>query len=302
MDSKFLLQNKEPFLVKSYIEQIRNQFQNFEVVYTVEPADFIDNIHRGTLFGEGSRILVLNPLTEEALEPIHSVVCMESPDVFVLVDNGGLSKNKFYTKVKALCKIIKVEKLEDREVEPWTDKYLRNKGFTCDPEVSTIIASRKGNNLYAIAYEIRKLEFACPDKKVSKQKCLELVSFSGETKFFDFCDYFFRRRVKETLSELDRVSEESYIGLVHFLLSYIDKLYKISIYKEQKMSDEDICNILDFNRYMYKSKYLVALSALGKVRLLKITDLLNDLDLKLRLCRFDKKYLMVSLIARCMRV
>jgi len=302
MDSKFLLQNKEPFLVKSYIEQIRKQFQDFEVVYTVEPGDFIDNVHRGTLFGEGSRIIVLNPLTEEALEPIYSVMNLESPDVFILVDDGGLSKNKFYTKVKALCKVIKVEKLEDREVEPWTDKYLRNRGLTCDPDVSTIIASRKGNNLYAIAYEIRKLEFACSDKKVSKQKCLELVSFSGEAKFFDFCNYFFRKRVKETLLELDRVSEESYIGLVHFLLSYIDKLYKIAIYKEQKMADEDICNILDLNRYIYKSKYLVALAAFGKVRLLKVTDLLNDLDLRLRLCKFDKKYLMTNFIVKCMKV
>lgn len=301
MDSKFLLQNKEPFLVKSYIEQIKKQFQNFEIVYTTEPGDFIDNVHRGTLFGEGNRIIVLNPLTEEALEPIYSIMSMESPDVFILVDDGGLSKNKFYTKVKTLCKVIKVEKLEDREVEPWTDKYLRARGLICDPDVSTIIASRKGNNLYAIAYEIRKLEFACPDKKVSKQKCLELVSFSGETKFFDFCDYFFRKRVKETLLELDKAPEDSYIGLVHFMLSYIDKLYKIAIYREQKMSDEDICNILDFNRYIYKSKYLVALAALGKIKLLKVTDILNELDLKLRVCRFDKRYLMISYITKCLR-
>ena len=168
--------------------------------------------------------------------------------------------------------------------------------------MSSIIASRKGNDLYAIAYEIRKLEFACPDKKVIKQKCQELIAFSGETKFFDFADYFFRKRVKETLIELDRVNEESYIGLVHFMLSYIDKLYKISIYKEQKTADDDICSILDLNGYIYKRKYLVALAAYGKVKLLKVTDILNELDLKLRVCKFDKRYLMIYFIVKCLKV
>ena len=301
MESKYLLQNKEPFFIRKHIEQLKQSFQQHEIVYTTEPEEFLDLVHRGSLFGDDRKILVLNPLTEESLEAVHSVMCVESPDVLVVVDNGGLSKNKFYTKIKALCKVVKVEKLGDREVEPWVDRYLRSRGLVCEPEVSDIIAARKGNDLYAIISEVKKLEFACLDKKVSKQKCLDLVVFSGEAKFFDFTDFFFRRRIKDTVTELDKVNEESYIGLVHFLLSYIDKLYKIAVYRDQKMSDKDICDILGLNGYIYKSKMLVALAAYSKIKLLKVVDILNDLDMKLRLCKFSKKYLVTHYIIKCMR-
>jgi len=298
MPNKYLITAKDSYFAREKIFQIAEKHDIPDPKIFVEHKDFIEEAYQGDLFNDSQKALALIPLTTESLPHILSLCNQTTSDVLILVDYGGLSKNRNYTKIKALCEIVPVKKFSDKESVSWTAATLKNHAFSYEPGVPELVAAYKGPDAQGIMNEIKKLDLYLDDKKVTKKVCKTIISRVGEGKMFDFTEHFFRKHKKEVIEEFNSFSESSYIGLVHLLISQCDRIYKVAVYREQKMSAEEIAELIGIPPFIIKTKIFTALNVFNKVKLLKLMDMFNELDKLLRSSPYNKRLMFESFLLK----
>jgi len=299
MDNKILVQSKDTALVSEYISSVCKKLPDYDYrqIYTID--DFSDNFLRSDLFDRKKSIISIT--LDNSISPsLINFLCVDTDDVLIFLDKGDVTKNKAYNTIKAECKVIKIDKLTVKECISWVTSYLTNNGYKFDMEVPDVLSYMKDGSLDAIKNEITKLDL-CYGKYIKKEYIKKLTTPMGETKYFSVGENFSHKKIKETLKEFSEIPEQSYIGLLHYLINHLDKLYKVSIYKEQKMSVEEISDIISIPKFIVKMKFFTAIAAYGKIKIMKMLELLNDLDLQLRLTKHSKKELFEYYLLRCMR-
>jgi DNA polymerase III delta subunit len=302
MPNKYLISSKDSFFAREKIFQIASKHEIPEPKIFVEPTEFIEEVYQGDLFDDSRKLIALLPLTTEGLPEILNICNLDISDVIVLVDYGGLSKNRNYTKIKTCCEIVTIKKFSDKEAVLWTGAALKKQGFSYEPGVPELLVSYKGADAYAIYNELKKLDIFSTDKKITKKICKEIVLRVGEGRMFDFSEHFFRKHKRETIEEFNTFSENSYIGLIHLLLSQCDRFYKVACYREQKMSNDIISEMMGVPKFIVKTKMFTVLNVFNKVKLLKLMDMLNDLDKHMRLSRFNKRLLFEGFLLKAFNI
>lgn len=302
MPNKYLISSKDSFFARQKIFQIAQKHEISDPKIFVEPQEFIEEVYKGDLFDESKKLIALMPLSTESLPEVLSVCNLDTSDVIVLVDYGGLSKNRNYTKIKACCEVIPLKKFSEKEAVSWTAAALKQQGFSYEPGVPDLIVFYKGADAYAIFNELKKLDIYSDDKKISKKICKCIVSRVGEGKMFDFSEHFFRKHKREVIQEFNTFSEDSYIGLIHLLISQCERFYKVATYREQKMNEEEISEMIGVPKFIVKTKMFTVLNVFSKTKILKLLDLLNDLDKNMRLSRYNKRLLFEGFLLKAFNI
>lgn len=300
--NNFLLINKEPYLLEEKISKISTSVPDHEICHHYEVETFLDDFHRSDLFSNSKKILILDYMNRTDLKVLVDLCEVPSDDVLVFVDNGGLSSVRAYAHLKAACKVVKVDPLSEKEAKIWVSNYLKEQGYTCGHEVVNMLVSRRGKDLWSIVNEVRKISHIAKDNNISNELCNRLVYRAGESKFFDFIDHFCHKRAKEVIEELSNIDERSYGGLLHMLQGQFEKLYRISIYRSQKMEHEDIASLMGFPTFILKTKYYTALAHFNKIKILKVVDILNELEMKLRTLQYNKSVIFEAYILKCFSI
>lgn len=300
--STILLQTKDSFLVEDFLEGLKVEFPEYNILKFNTSSDFLESVNTSNLFSSEDRILVLLKLDAESIPEISSAISPDSGDIYVFVESSVPSRKKSYTTFKSKCNIIKIPNLNEKEAISWVSKRLSKSGLDFTYDVPEEIVRRKGVDLYSINKEIGKLAVLYEGRKMSNEDIRGIVVDSSEARYFDFSENFLHKRLEKTLLEFNKINEYSYTGLIRFLTTQINRVYKIAIFRESGKSEEEISDLTNIPKFYIKTKYFTILNKFNKIKLLKLVDLLNDLDTRMRSSTISKKLLFESYILKAFKI
>jgi len=279
---KYLISTKDSYVSESFVRELQVHYSDYKVSVCRDIEDFLRVFDRGTMFEDTKYVIVLWDFVKEDVDIVDSILATPTDDVLVFFERKVISKTKAYTRIKSLCGCAKLDTPKEKACITYAQQVLKTLGVDCKNRVPDLLVSRVGNDMSAINLAVKKLSYYSEGKTVTETMCTDVVENSNDVNYFSFSENFFKRRIPEVFSELDKIDDYSYVKLVHFLIGQIDRIYRVSIYKEQGKSSQDIADLMGLPQFILKTKFFTVLASYGKMKLVKLLDLLNQLDLKLR--------------------
>ncbi len=288
---RFLVITKDSFLGESFVQELHEVVPETVLTKTHDIEAFMETYDRGDLFGSSRYLIVLYDMQKEHIPIVESLLDIDTDDILVFIEQKTLPKTKAYTRIRACCESIKFDVPKEKACSTWVRKRLQEKGLDFEDKVPEVIVTRCGVDLQTLENEVKKLDMLCQNRVITGAICEDVVSPNPDAQYFTFAEHFFRRRVEKTLGEFYKVSEYAYVQLVHFMIGQVERLYRAAIFKEQGHNDDDSAALMGLPKFILKTKYYAVLGFYGKLKLIKLLDLFNELDLKLRTSKYSKRLL-----------
>jgi DNA polymerase III delta subunit len=295
-NKKFLINCSDSYMANMFIEECKAIYSDYIVKMCFNTKEFIEGLNGGYLFNSDKKILALMNFSDDNIQDIEPFLDYETEDIIILVEHSALKKNKAYIKIKSDYAYQKLEDMSDKECRSWLHTFMTKMGLKFSPEIPSYIINKRGTDPRALVNEVKKLKYL--DKEVTEPLCSSIVCDSYDSNFFELMDNFSHKRMEQCLKEFNKIDESKYIQLLHFIISQFEKLYKITIYREQKKSSEEISELINVPRFIVQTKLYTAISIFNKVKILKVIDLLNSLDVQLRLSKYSNKLIFESYILK----
>lgn len=296
-ERKFLLQGSEKFLKQSFVKSAKDLFPEYavedfspenqrEAFYTMDSEGFFEG---------DRRIIVLNDFDAMGVESFIEYFQECSGIVIAVLTETANIKTKAMTKIISTAAVVECNKFKEYgpEFPNWIKFVIKNRGFEADG-VETKILELVGPNMFRISHELDKLFLVKIEaKKITMEDVQRYVAVSSMASVFEIFENLISRDIKSALSGLQGFikTQESYFGLIAFLGSYFEKMYKMLLLKEQKMETDAIADIIGIPAYFVKSKYMSKALNFGKSEIAKKIDQLCNLNNQLIDFRGDKKFL-----------
>jgi len=300
--SKILLKTKDGFQIDSFLSKMERENKGYLCRRYYSPEDLLDKVTTGSIFDDDKEISVLMDLDSEGVKSIGASIpyMMESP--VVLVQRKSIPKTKAYTNITVDFEVKKLESIKPSDCVRWVSATLRNRGVNFKKGVPERIVDAVGNDQYAILNEIDKLCTIAKDMDFDSENIDTYLSYSVKGNYFSFIDNLTHLRVKETMEDFNNIDPHSYYKFIGFIISQLERFYKISIYRSQNYTPEEIADIIGIPVFILKTKILTLYSFFPKVKLLKAIDLFLDLSIKLRSSRYSSKLLFESYLLKIFKL
>lgn len=290
-DRPILVKSADSFLTDIFISEMKAIHKGKSSRVCFDHDTFLSEMNRGGLFGTEPMLLILRGLTDDAVRAIAPLLDYRTEDAIALVEQTTLKKVKPYQKIRSECAFLKLDPLPAKSCKKWLTEYMATQGLRYTTDIPGYLVERRGTDLPTLAHEVKKLYLLSAGGDVTEAMCDMVVSVNPDANNYELVDSFIHKRTKKMLMELRKTEEAQLVPLLHFLLNYIERLYKIAVYRSQKRSASDIADLVGIPKFIIQTKYLTALSVFPKGKLLKLFDLLNELDLQLRLSKWNRKML-----------
>lgn len=289
---KILVKSSDKFLSEMFIGEIKDMLPDMKMDICYDVDTFVEKINRGGLFGTEKRIIVLWDLTDEAVQQLSPYLGYAIEDKLILIENKTLKRLKAYQNIKASFEYAKLNKPDIRGCRGWLAGYMSKQGLKVSGDVIGTLIERKGIDLSALANEVQKLKLLYGEKEITVSDCCRVVGNTSEVNMFEFVDNFVHKRTKKCIEDIGKINPNEYVKVIHFLQNYVEKLYTIAIHRSRKRSAQDISELVGIPKFYVTTKYFSALSVYPKVNLLKLMDLLNELDKNIRIVRYNRHTIM----------
>lgn len=299
---KFLILAKEPLIVEEFIDQTvkacKGTIRSYYDVY-----DLSSSYNSESLFSSDQVFVhVLQDFNSDQVKEVESILQVQSSDILILIQHGSISKTKAYTNITTLCQVVKIDALDEAGAISWVRDHLRSLNIEYEDALPEFLVHRVGKDLYALRSEVRKLWYLSEGKKLEIDFCSNVVFDAGESRYFDLMENFFRRRMPATIKEFHKIPANAHISLLHFMLNQVQRMYRLAIYVERGNSVEEISELLSVPKFIIKVKMQPILSSYNKSKLLKLQDIFNELDIKLRESKHNKSLLFESYILKSLKI
>jgi DNA polymerase III delta subunit len=297
---KILVDAREPSLVPDLIDSLRSEFPSAKVLVYDDVVEFSSAAMTGDMFSaEGQRILVLWDLNEENLKSIESVMDLDTKDALIAIQRKSIPKSRPYTQLRSQWELLTLEPLDEKACEGYVSAALKRRGCQHSSEVPAIIVGRRGKDLAALRYEVKKLSML--GRPIDKDTAARVVCGKPEVRMFDFSDAILRKRWAQSCSMASSATEGDLIGLLHVVQSQCMKLYKAASLKEQGMAPEDVATMLEVPPYIAKTKIIPLATQMGRNRILRMLDTVHAADILARTSRLPKRMLMETVVLKLLR-
>ena len=227
--------------------QLKEKNKNVEIINFFE-AEIIknrnvlyENIVNESLFNE-KKIIFIQLATDKILNEIEDSLNQNKKNVKIYIFSENLDKRSklrnFFEKTKHLG-IMPCYEDNDRTLINYISKELHGfKGLT--GELINLIIANSSSNRKIIQGEIVKIKYFFLQKKISKDKLLDLLNIKINSNFDIVRDNMLigeKNKINKTLSAIDLLSEDSFI----FLNSLNQRIVKLIEIQEinQKFNDHE---------------------------------------------------------------
>jgi DNA polymerase III delta subunit len=294
-EKNFALMGEEPYLKEAFIQTAQKTYSEYELAIfdPWQEAEALDILSSGSLFSKF--LVILRDFGEMEVskfeEPIKAV-----DGCLIMVFGEKLDlKSRAVTKVLGHATLVECEKLKEygQDYPIWIQTHVADAGYEIQNGADDLIFSKIGPNLFPMALELEKLFLMKSNKRILVEDVNRYVSLTAVSTAYDLFDSILRRDVKSALQSFDSYSktQDNFIDIITFIGKYLEKMYRILLLREEKMSDNDVAEIIGIPLFLLKKKYLPRLSNLGKNFIASKIDSLCRLDVQLRVFRGDKKIL-----------
>ena len=263
-----------------------------------EVNDFLIDASYIDLFSEDKAIIVdnvefLNSKSDTDTTEFEKYLLEpnEKSYLFLIVNKEKIDEKKKIVKLlRGKYKVLEFNKLKSYDVFKYIRNSFINDGYKIDNNSINRFINNIGNNTSLIYKEIEKLKIYKIDEKEIKEKdIIDVVRKEEETDIFKLVDAVLNNK-KESIfkyyKDLIKSGEEP-MKILTMLAGEFRILYQVKVLSEERLSSDDITNILKIHPYRVK----LALGRSNNYKEEKILSLmysLSDIDYKIKTGEADK--------------
>jgi DNA polymerase-3 subunit delta len=300
-DSRFMLVGDEPYLKELFIKSAKSVYSGWELLdfYPDTEKEALSSLGSGGLFD--GRLIVLHDFNKMDIKKFTDFVSSTQDCVIFVVTDGYEGSSRNMTTITSKSAVVECIKMKEygNDYPLWVSSKISDGGFTKRDGVDSAIYSMVGPDMFSLSNEISKLFiYRNETKDISLDDVNSVISLTSTKSSFDILDCLLKKDIPGAIRCLDSYSrvQDNYIELVSFLSLYMEKVYRILLLRDEKMTPEDIADIVGIPRYILKTKYLSKAVALGKSFVSDKMDQLCKLDVQLRKFKGNKKILIENFI------
>lgn len=185
------------------------------------------------------------------------------------------------------------------EYPSWILSQGTAKGFNFIDGAEDAFYRKVGPDLSSILNELSKLMIYKKETKVIFPEDIEkVVTQMASGSAFDFLDNLLRKDILKMLVSLDGYLQgnDDISELIWFLTHNLEKMYRLVLMDEQKISADGMASILNMSPFIIKTRYLPRVKSLGKNKIAKWIESVGDLEARFRDYKGDKKILFSNFI------
>jgi DNA polymerase-3 subunit delta len=289
----YLKEQFEQFLIKAHPEA------NLLVFYPGEELEAKSALFSAGLFDQ--RIIVLRYFDQMKNKEFPDLIRGFDDYLLVTLSDQVNLKNSIITSVLGYSIPVQCNKMSEHDASypSWILSHGTEKGFVFIDGAEDVLYRKVGPDLMTLLNELSKLMiYKQETKTIYPEDIDKVVADSATSSAYEVLDNMLRKDISKTLLSFEKFlrSSEEVLDLVLFLGRYLEKIYRILLMDEQKMTADGIASIVGIPPMLLKTRYLPRSKSLGKERIGKWYGDIAAMDAAVRIFKGDEKILFTKFI------
>jgi DNA polymerase-3 subunit delta len=300
-DNKFFLIGDEPYLKNRFIKAAISLYSNWEILnfYPDSEKEALSSLNSGGLF-EG-RLIILNSFNKMDAKRFINFSDFTQDCIIFVIDEDNKKTSRDMTTIISKTSVIECNRMKEygNDYSLWISSIINGNNYTKRDGVEAHIYNKVGPNMFSLHNEISKLLIYKSDTRdINIEDVSSVVSLTSVRSSFELLDNLLNNNIVEALRCLDSYSrvQDNYVELVSFLYTYMEKMYRILLLRDEKVPPNDIASIVGIPRFLLTTRYLPKALAFGKNFIMEKINYICDLEVQLRKFKGNKRILIERLL------
>ena len=200
--------------------------------------------------------------------------------------NGTIDRRKkLAAAVEKAGVLFESKKLKERDLPPFIEKYLKQRGASIDQKSQQIIADSIGADLNRLTGELEKLLLALPDdnRRVTPVVVEQQIGVSKDFNSFELRDAIVNRNIFKANQIINYFDSNPKAGSIYaflpMLFNYFQNLM-IAFYCPQRGSQEAVAQWLELRSPWAAKDYMTGMKNFSATKVMQIIYKIREIDAK----------------------
>lgn len=254
----------------------------------VTAAAVADMARRYPMMAEHQVVIVKEAQNIRNMDALEQYLKNPQPSTILVLchKNGVIDRRKRITGViEKVGVLFESKKLRERDLLPFIEKYLQQKGASIDNKSQQMIADAVGADLNRLTAELDKLLIGLPadNKRITPQVVEQQIGVSKDFNAYELRDALVNRNVHKANQIIKYFANNPKAGsaysLIPMLFNYFQTLM-IAYYCPQRTNPEALAQWLGMRNAWNVRDYLVGMEKYKGVKVMQIISKIREIDAK----------------------
>ncbi len=255
----------------------------------VNASQVADMARRYPMMAEYQVVIVKEAQNIKNTEPLEKYLKNPMPTTILVLchKNGKIDgrKTAYVKAVRDAGVLFESQKLKEKDLPPFIERYLQAKGASIDPKSTQLIADSIGADLSRLTGELDKVLLSLPeqDRRVTPQVVEDQIGVSKDYNPFELRDAIVNRDIVKANRIIKYYDENPKAGSIYSLLptlfGYFQNLM-LAYYCPQKGSQEALAQWLDMKSPWAARSYMTGMRNYSAMKVMQILGKIREMDAK----------------------
>ncbi len=255
----------------------------------VNASQVADTARRYPMMAEYQVVIVKEAQNIKNTEPLEKYLKNPMPTTILVLchKNGKIDgrKTAYVKAVRDAGVLFESQKLKEKDLPPFIERYLQAKGASIDPKSTQLIADSIGADLSRLTGELDKVLLSLPeqDRRVTPQVVEDQIGVSKDYNPFELRDAIVNRDIVKANRIIKYYDENPKAGSIYSLLptlfGYFQNLM-LAYYCPQKDSQEALAQWLDMKSPWAARSYMTGMRNYSAMKVMQILGKIREMDAK----------------------
>ena len=289
-DESYYIDKIADYIAEHVLQPEERDF-NQTVLYgsDVTAAQIADYARRYPMMSEYQVIIVKEVQNIKNVEALEKYMNSPMPSTILVLchKNGKIDgKKRNYVKaVQGAGVLFESQKLKDRDLPNFIDRYLKAREVRIDPKSMMMIADNIGSDLSRLTSELDKVILSLPEENrvVTPQVVEDQIGVSKEFNGYELRDAIVNKNVFKANQIIKYFDENPKAGSIYsflpLLFNYFQNLM-IAYYAPNNKSQEAVAEWLDFKNPWQAKDYMTGMRNYSGMKVMGIISKIREIDAK----------------------
>ena len=255
----------------------------------VTAAQIADTARRYPMMSEYQVLIVKEAQNLKNTEAIEKYLKapMSSTILVMCLKNSKIDgrKKELVKNIQAAGVLFESNKLKERELPAFIEKYLKAREVSIDPKSTQMIAENIGSDLSRLTSELDKVVLSLDqkDRRVTPQIVEDQIGVSKEFNGYELRDAIVNRNVYKANLIIKYFDENPKAGSIYsflpMLFNYFQNLM-IAFYAPNNKSQEGVAEWLELRNAWAAKEYMTGMRNYSGMKVMQIISKLREIDAK----------------------
>ncbi len=255
----------------------------------VTASQIADAARRYPMMADYQVVIVKEAQNIKNVEALEKYLKTPMPTtILVMCHKNGKIDGRKQSYVKAIREVgvlFESAKLKEKDLPPFIEHYLQERGASIDPKSTQLIAEAIGADLGRLTSELNKVLLSLPDtdKRVTPQVVEDQIGVSKDFNGFELRDALIHRNVFKANQIIKYFDENPKAGSIYAFLPLVFGYFQnlmIAYYCPKKGSQETLAQWLDLKSPWAARDYMTGMRNYTAMKVMQILAKIREIDAK----------------------